>query len=51
LNTYELLGRKCEELENAIAEHFKTLALLKNLKSGKVKIEDVEVEDTGWRLK
>ncbi len=51
MNIYEMYGYKSEELELSVEHHQRTFTLLKNLKSGKVKIEDIEIDDKGWHLK
>ncbi len=51
MNIYEMYGYKCEELQLSLEQHQRTFALLKNIKSGKVKIEDVEIDEKGWHLK
>lgn len=51
MNIYELYGRKCEEFEESVQQHLGTIRLLKSIKEGKRKLEDVEITDKGWELK
>ena len=50
MNIYELYGRKEEQLQNSISEHLKTLTALKSIKDEKLKIEDIDVWDDGWKI-
>lgn len=51
MNIYELYGRQTEQLEQLAEGYRQTLELLRNIKDKKVSIKDVELSDSGWKLK
>lgn len=50
MNIYELHGRLVEEKTKLGEGLLQTLQLLKNIKEGCVDIQDVTIDDTGWRV-
>lgn len=50
MSIYELYGRQAEELLAAQQAWAATLQLLRDLKSGVRRLEDVEVSDEGWKV-
>ncbi len=50
MNIYEMYGRKAEEVEELGNGLRETLTLLEQLKSGQVRVEQMEVSDHGWSL-
>ena len=51
MNIYEAYGRQAEQLRQATDAFAETLALLRQLRDGKVLPSDLVVEDNGWKLK
>ncbi len=48
---HELYGITCEELENIRIEYAKLLGLLRRVKSGEVNVQEVQIENNGWRIR
>lgn len=51
VNIYERAGRLLADLDIEAEAHRQTLALLKELKSGRLSLDDVEVGDLTWKIK
>jgi len=47
---YERYGRKTEQLEEVIEQYHALFQLLKDIKSGKVAIERVDVGECQWKV-
>lgn len=45
-----MYGHKVEELEELALGYQQTLQLLRDLKAGDTKVEDVTVSDQGWTI-
>ena len=50
MNIYEQYGRLAEHNQQVIDTFATTLQLLRDLKAGKVKLEKVQVDKSGWRV-
>ena len=51
MTIYEMYGRLLEEREQEHMKHLGTLGLLKSLKAGDIKLDDVEMpDDLNWRI-
>ena len=48
---HSLPGVLIEQHEILQQGHARTMELLKRLKAGEVKLEEVELTDTGWKIK
>lgn len=51
MNIYEMYGRQSEQLVEAVQFREATMALLRDLRDGKVTPARLVVEDTGWSLR
>ena len=51
MTIYEIYGREVERHQQALDNFAKTLQLLRDLKSGVVSIDRVQITENGWVLK
>lgn len=49
-NIYELFGRMAEQLEKENAEHLRTIDILRQLKEGKITLEQLSVTENSWAI-
>lgn len=50
MNLFEMYGRQAEQYERLHSTWLKTIELLQALKAGEVKLKDIEVDESGWRV-
>lgn len=48
---YAMYGKLAEERETALEAWHKTLAVLRDMKAGKLSIDDIEMTETGYYVK
>jgi hypothetical protein len=50
MDIYERFGRLVEDYQNELAEHVKTVGVLRALKAGEISLEQIEINGDSWSL-
>ena len=50
MNIYEMYGRQAEQFQDAVDKFMNTLELLRDLKAGKLSLNQVVVDRNGWNV-